>query len=113
MRIAVLIISLCLVMIIGVQSCAVGVGAELMADEDTAAGGAAGIMVAFLFVLGAAFALGKPTVSAIMFGIAAVTGFSVGASTEFTDMSIWGGVALVLGIMSLLGRRELRKKAAT
>ena len=111
MRIAVMIISLCLVMIIGVQSCTVGVGGELSGDEALSEGGAAGVGVAFLFLIGGAFALGVPVVSVIVFGLAALAGFSVGASTEFEDMTVWGSIALVLAVLSVFGMREKKKKA--
>ncbi|WP_127144470.1 hypothetical protein [Pelagibacterium montanilacus] len=110
MRIAVLVISLCLTMIVGLQSCAVMVGGNITSDTDTAAGGAAGIILAFLFVLGAAFAMGLPRVAMVMFGLAALIGLLTAATTVFSDMWIWGGIALVLSVMSWLGYRELAKK---
>lgn len=111
MRIAVLIIALCLTMIVGLQSCAVMVGGNMTANDDLAGGGALGILLAFLFVLGAAFAMGLPRVSMVLFGIAALIGL-IAASTGFTDMAIWGGVSAVLALMSFFGYRELAKAKA-
>ncbi len=74
MRIAVLIISLCLTMVVGLQSCAVLVGGSMGKDQDLAGGGATGLLIAFLFVLGAAFAIGLPRVSMVLFAIAAAAG---------------------------------------
>ena len=112
MRIAVLIIGLCLTMIVGLQSCAVLLGGGMTDDQDMAGGGAIGILIAFLFVLGSAFALSLPKVSMWLFGIAAALGFLVGASTEFSDMMFWGVVAAALAVMSYFGARELTKKKA-
>ena len=94
MRIAVLIIALCLTMIVGLQSCAVMVGGSMIADDDLAGGGALGILLSLVFVLGAALAMGLPRVSMVLFGLAALIGF-IAASTGFSDMAIWGGVSAV------------------
>jgi len=110
MRIAVMIIALCLTALVGLQSCAVMVGGGLSNDKDLSGGGATGILVALLFVVGAGFVLGLPKVSRGIFAIAAVIGFLVGSKSGYHDLSIWGGVALILGIMSHFGVRELSKK---
>ena len=54
--------------------------------------------------------MAKPMVSVISFAIAAVLGFAAGATTDFSDMSIWGGVAAVLAVMSFFGHRGLKKE---
>lgn len=113
MRLAVLIISLFLVVIIGLQSCTVMVGGNIGSNHDLSEGGAVGILIAILYILGAAFIIGLPRISMIIFIIAAVLGFTVGSTTPFTDMKIWGGVAVVLAILSFFGSRELRKKQLT
>ena len=110
MRIAVMIISLCLTAIVGLQSCAVMVSANLAQRADVAGGGASGIIIALLFVLGGAFAMGLPNISMAMFTLAAIIGFIVGATTPYGDMSVWGAVALVLAVLSYFGKRELRQK---
>jgi hypothetical protein len=110
MRIAVLIIAICLVMILGLQSCTVMLGGTLAKDTAISGGGAVGILMAFLFLLGAAFSLGVPMVSIIVFTIAGALGVIMGTTTGFTDLMIWGVVSLVLAFMSIFGRRELRKK---
>lgn len=109
MRIAVMIIALCLVMLIGLQSCTVMVGGGLGDDADMAAGGAVGIFVAFLFLLGAAFAIGAPKASMIIFIIAALLGFGSGAGSAFSDMTVWGYVSAGLAAMSYFGMREKQK----
>ena len=60
MRIATTIISLFLVLIIGLQSCAVAFGGTLSSDESLSAGGAIDMLVAFLFLIGGAFAIAFP-----------------------------------------------------
>lgn len=112
MRIAVLVIGLCLTGLIGLQSCTLMLGGGLVQDKGLSGGGATGILVAFLFVLGAAFSLGLPRVSAVLFALAAACGFAVGYNTEFWDMRVWGWIAAALAVMSYLGSRELRKKKA-
>lgn len=102
-----MIISLCLTLIVGLQSCALYAGGSMIGNQDTAAGGAAGVVVAFLFILGAAFAMGVPRASMFIFGLAACIGVGVGQSTEFSDLVIWGFVALGLAVLSYLGEREL------
>lgn len=106
MKIAVLIISLCLSLLIGLQSCAVTVGGSLSSDEVTTQGGAVGIFVAFLYIIGAAFALKLPKVSMIVFSVAAFFGLVAAVSADFDDMQIWGIVSLVLTAMSYFGSRE-------
>lgn len=122
MRIAVLIISLCLVAVIGLQSCAVYglTGATLKLGEivpqteglddasKTQESAAIGVVVAFLFLLGRAFIMGAPTVSITLFSVAALLGFA--SSSAFPDLQVWGGIALALAVMSLLGRQEAARK---
>lgn len=110
MRIAVMVIALCLTAIVGLQSCAVMVGGHLSQNEGLRGGGASGILIALCFILGAAFAIGLPRISQIIFGVAAAVGFLVGAESGFTDLKIWAAVALILCVMSGFGVRELRKK---
>ena len=110
MRVAVMIIALCLTAIVGLQSCTVMLGGGLTHDKELSGGGAAGILVALLFVVGAAFALGVPKVSRAVFGVAAAIGFLAGAGGSYSDMTIWGVVALALAVMSHFGIRELAKK---
>jgi hypothetical protein len=105
LRVAVLVISLCLTLIVGLQSCALYAGGAMIGNQGTASGGAAGILVALLFVLGAAFAIGVPRAS--IFGLAACIGVGIGRVTSFSDLVIWGFVALALAILSYFGEREL------
>jgi 4-hydroxybenzoate polyprenyltransferase len=110
MRLAVLIITLCLTGIVGLQSCTIAAGGSLLKDQDAAGGGAVGLLIALLFVLGAAFVMGLPRVSMVLFAIAGFLGLGIGATSSFTDLKIWGGLSLVLAVMSWFGSRELRRK---
>lgn len=108
MRVAVMVISLLGMILLFFQSCAISVGGEMSADEDLSQGGAVGIVMAFLFVLGGAFVLGMPRASLVLFMIAGFLGLSAGATTSFSDLTIWGIVALVLAALSYFGWREKR-----
>ena len=110
MRIVVLIISLGLMLVIGLQSCTVGIGGSIVKDEGMSQGGAVGLLIAFMYLIGAAFSLGKPVVSMVVFILAGLLGFMVSATTSFSDMGIWGGISLVLAIFSFFGKRDLLKK---
>lgn len=112
MRIAVLIIGLCLSLIVGLQSCAVSVGGGMAKDQAISGGGAVGVLVALLFLLGSAFAIGLPRASMAMFLTAAPLGIGAGSSSGFHDLRIWGFVALGLAIMAYLGHREARGRRA-
>ena len=112
MRIATGIISLLLMLIVGVQSCAVYVGGSALEalgeGSGVAQAGAVAILITLLFLLGGAFSFGLPKVALFIFIAAALLAFAV--SGDFPDMRIWGTVAIVLAIMSYFGNRELKAK---
>jgi hypothetical protein len=113
MRIAVTIISLALMLVVFLQSCAASVGGSLGEDESLSGAGALGFLVGLLYLLGGAFALGLPRVSIIVFAIAALIGVLTGATTDFRDLIIWGVVAAILALMSLRAyRTKLRDDEA-
>jgi hypothetical protein len=112
MRIATMILSLILMLVVGFQSCAVSVGDSMLGEKASQQGGSIGILMALLFLVGGAFALAFPLVSLIAFVLAGVLGLSAGATTSFGDLTIWGIVSLVLAIFSFFGWREKRKRRA-
>lgn len=113
MKIATGIISIFLMFVIGLQSCAVSFGGALTSDKDISGAGSIGILVALLFLLAGAFAFKLPKVSMVIFCIAALFAFIAGAS-KFTDMKVWGVVSLILGVMSYFaGRKKKAKTEAT
>ena len=111
MRVAVAIISLVLMLAVGLQSCALAFGASLGSDENLAGGAAVGIIMALLFLVGGAFAVGYPLVSLIAFALAGVSGLIAGSATEFSDLIVWAIVSFVLAGLSYFGMREKRKRA--
>jgi len=110
MRIATMILSLILMLVIGAQSCAVSLGDAALNTKAAEQGGPIGLMMAFLFLVGGAFALAFPFVSVLAFFFAGVFGLAGGASTSFGDLSIWGVVSLILAVLSYFGWREKRKR---
>jgi hypothetical protein len=111
MRLATTIISLVLMLGVGFQSCAVTVGAALGEDEQLAGGAAVGLLVAFLFLIGGAFAMAYPVVSLASFSLAGTVALAAGVATEFSDMTVWAFVSFVLAAMSFFGIREKWKQA--
>jgi hypothetical protein len=109
-----MIISLVLTVIVLAQSCAVNFGGAVGKNEGVTQGGAMGILIALLFLIGAAFVMGIPLVSTIVFVLAGILGFMVAATTPFTDLRIWGWIALILAVMSFIGylgkRRERQRQ---
>jgi hypothetical protein len=110
MRIAVTIISLLLMVVIGFQSCAAALSGGLGSDRATSAAGGIGFIVALLFLVAGAFALAFPMVSIVFFTVAGIMAIIAGLSSHFSDLSIWGFVALILAGMSFFGWREKRKR---
>ena len=110
MRIATLILGLGLMVVVGFQSCAVYLGESVTNEPVKTQAGAAGLGMAFL--IGAAFAMAFPLVSIVAFLVAALVGFSAGATSSFSDLTIWGVVSLILAVLSFFGWREKRKRRA-
>ena len=73
-------------------------------------GGPLGLFMAFLLLIGGAFTLAFPFVSALAFFIAGIFGIAGGASTSFGDLTVWGVVSLNLAVFSYFGWREKRKR---
>lgn len=105
MRIATLIVGLVLMIVVGLQSCTVMVGGGLADRKELSGSGAVGLLVALLFLLGAAFALKLPRTAAVMFALAGVFGW-IGGFAGFGDLKVWGTVAFGLAAMAAWGSRE-------
>ena len=113
MRIAVIIIALCVFVILLLQSCAVGVGGSLGKSETLSQGAAIGVMLAFMYVLGAAFASGVPLVSTVVFAFGALVAIPAGAQAGgFSDLTIWGWLSAILAVLSIFGWREKKRREA-
>ena len=121
MRIATLIISLVLTVIVGIQSLAVyaagsvvsGLSEEGTTDKNegdaSASGGAVGMFVSLLWLIGAAFVIAKPKVSMWIFGTATVFAL-IGGTTGFSDLFIWAGASALFTLASWRGIAEKAKK---
>jgi hypothetical protein len=116
MRVAVLVIGLILLLAIGLQSCLVTTGEAILGGlgggETVGGAGPIGLLVALLFGIAAAFALGKPAVSVVFFVLAALLAFMAG-STGFSDMKVWGVFALVLALLSFFSLPDAKGKIKT
>ncbi len=110
MRIATGVIALVLMVIVGLQACVVYGGAALVEDEGLTEGGAMGLLITLLYLVGGAFAFGKPMIALVAFALAGVLGVLVGATTVFADMTLWGFAAFFLAAMSYMGHREIKRK---
>lgn len=116
MRRAAQIISLVLMVALGIQSCAISVGgsvseefsssaAERQQAEDLSGAGGAGMLAAFLWLIGAAFVMSRPKVAMWLYGTSSVFCL-IGATAGFTDLWIWMVVALAFTAMSWRGIGE-------
>lgn len=112
MRIAVMVISLVLMAIIGFQSFTLYGLESIVGSEDKSAG-AAGLGVAFFYLLGGAFSLGVPAVSTIILFIAGMYARWVAGQQHFPDMYIWGWIAWVLATLELASIVIARKGKRT
>jgi hypothetical protein len=109
-RVATLILGLILMVVVGLQSCAVSIGGALGDSNRMEQGGALGILITLLILLGAAFALAFPMMSLVSFALAGLLGLAAGSTTAFRDLTIWGIVSLVLAVFSFFGWREKRRQ---
>jgi hypothetical protein len=110
MRIAVMIIALAVSLILLLQSCAVGVGGSLQGTESLKEGAAIGVMLAFCYIVGAAFVIKLPIISIVVFAFGAVIAISTGYNSGFTDLKVWGWLAAIFAVLSYFGHREKKRK---
>jgi len=113
MRIAVLAISLTAFFTLGVEWLAVGIGglgASISTGHGFERGASAGAAVALLYLIGAAFAMGRPLVSSAAFALGALLGIAAGMWTNYSDLQLWGWLAAALAVLSLLGHLERKAK---
>ncbi|MGI8623809.1 MAG: hypothetical protein ACR2NB_10080 [Solirubrobacteraceae bacterium] len=116
MRLATLIISLVLMLISGIQSCAVAAGGSLAADLSTAAkdkqeaadlsgAGGAGVLAALMWLVAAGLVMSRPKASTWIFGVASLFWLGAGAA-GFSDGFIWMVASLIFTAMSWRGIKE-------
>lgn len=111
MRRGAMILSLILMVIVGPKSCAISLEDSLANTKTSQQGGPVCLVMALLFLVGGAFALIFPLVSLVAFLLSGLLGLAAGATTSFSDLTIWGVVSLILAVLSLLGWREKRKRS--
>lgn len=104
MRITVLILALVLMIPMAMQSLAAYSLARLTGDENLIAVCFLGLVVALLWVIGAAIVLPAPRASAVVFGLAMAIAYLI--SGIYGDMLIWGTISLALMIMAYMGHRQ-------
>jgi hypothetical protein len=113
MRIAVLTISLAAFFTICFEWLAVGInglGASMSTGHGFKSGASAGAAVALLYLIGAAFSMGRPLVSFAVFTLGALVGIVAGMWTAYSDLQLWGWLAAALAVLSLLGHRERKAR---
>lgn len=84
-------------------------GGALLSDESITQASGAGVIMAFLFIVGSAFAIKIPKVSIVVFAIGAFLGIVVGANTVYTDLVVWGVASTILSVLSFFGHRSLKR----
>jgi hypothetical protein len=120
MRLATLIIALVLMLVLGVQSCAVAVGGSIAEELSTAASekeeasdlagaGALGVLAALLWLVAAALVIAKPKASMWIF-IAAALLCLLGGASGFSDLFVWAAASGVFALMSWRGTLEKRRE---
>lgn len=110
MRIAVLIIGLVVAFMSGLQSCTVFALSSAVSNEATSESASLGVVMALLFVGGAAFVLAYPRVAAVLFTLGSLLGFAASQGDHFGDLAVWATGGLLLAAMSYWGSRELRNR---
>lgn len=110
MRIASGIISLIIGCIVFLQSCTVGIGGEILADEVSSQSGSVGMFVAFLLFISGAFAFALPKVAMVFSAVAALFALLNGATSDFSDMYVWGVIAIILTVMNFFAGKKPKKK---
>jgi hypothetical protein len=116
MRLATLIISLVLMLVAGVQSCAVVAGGSLAEDLSTvaeeqeagsalAAAGAFGLLGALSWLVAGALVMGRPRASMWIFGGSTLL-WLIAGSSGFADAWFWLIASVIFSIMSWRGISE-------
>lgn len=112
MKKAALILGIILMVIVFVQSLLVGLGGTVFSDVALARGAFLARIVALLFGVGAAFALGRPLISTVIFAAGGLVGIIGGLVTGYHDLILWGALSLCLGVLSFFAMREADTGAA-
>jgi hypothetical protein len=114
MRVAVLILGLILGAFMFFQTFLVYSLSGVTSNSRTGEAGAIGLFMALLWLVACALVIPIPLVSAAVFTVAGILGFAM--SSNFPDLAYWGGISIILAVLSLIGwfmkRREARRAEA-
>ena len=99
-----MMLALCLVIVLLVHSFTGGI------IGGTVGGTVIGMVMAFLYLIGGAFAYGVPIASLWIFIICTLLGFAVASGTDFKSMYIWGWISILLAIMAYFAHKEKKNK---
>lgn len=108
MRVTVLIAGLLLGAVMFLQTFLVSALGSAAQDQGSEQAGSIGLIMSFLWLAACAFVLPVPMVSVVLFTLAGLMGFA--ASGDFSDLAVWGGISLVLAVLSFLGWMGKRKE---
>ena len=111
MRIAVLILTLVIGAFLFIQTFLVTALGGLAQDEVTSGAGAVGLVCALLWLIAAAFVIGLPLISMMAFVFAGILSLAMAASSDFSDLQLWGIASFVLAALSLIGWMTKRRGA--
>ncbi len=119
MRLATLIISLVLTLVVWFQSCALGVGGGLGEEFGTAAdkrearelsdASGAGLVAGILWVVGAGLVMTRPNIARWVF-LAAAPILLIAAGGGYEDAYVWAVVSLIFMAMAWRGIGERKRK---
>ena len=115
-----MIISLVLMVIAGIQSCAIAAGGSIAEDlstaaadkkeaQDIAGAGSMGVLAALMWLVAAGLVMSKPRASMWIFGVASFF-WLIAGTAGFSDGYIWMAASLAFTAMSWRGIREKREK---
>ncbi|GIW03540.1 MAG: hypothetical protein KatS3mg059_0160 [Thermomicrobiales bacterium] len=108
MRLAGMILGIVLIIASSFQT-ALAMGGALFSDEFNGEAWSGGLFI-FLLLVGVAFAHGVPIAGASAYALAAVVAFIGASTTEFDDLYIWGGVAMLVSAVAFGGAYEKGKE---
>jgi len=108
-RIVVVLISLGLLYLVGMQSFTVCVEGSQLNDTGFYRTGVMGMMITPLFLICGVYSFLNPSVSAKVFGLAAIFCLALGTATSFKSLLLWGAVSLAGALFSFLVSK-LKKK---
>lgn len=105
MRIAIMVISLGLFLVVGFQGCVAMTGGAAFGEAGAEEAGSIGILLALLFLVGGAFALKKPLVTSIILAVGGLIALAVGGE-HYADLPIWGVIALIMAVVSFISHKK-------